>query len=436
MSETEPARAEKATDFFTAYFEALELAGIETVILHGYEEYPQRIKSDVDYAVRDGYFVSAVKVLRATCDKHGWLLTQILRHEIFACYCVVVNPRNPLEVVKLDACSNYVRNQTFFLRDEFLVGGRRKHENFYVPSVPAEFVYVLAKASAKGKELSAVVDRLRQLHDQLPLECARAFSVLTGYPEHDCARLLDEPSGRIWTKLGEDLKSRLAYSPELKLREVKRRLLRFLLPTGLVLGVLGSDGAGKSTLLSNLQTMLAPCFRRQTTFHFRPYLWGRRREGIVTEPHAQKPRSKIASWVKVAYYYIDWLAGYILRLRSHKVRSTLILCDRTFDDLLVDPTRYRVQASGILCLLLRRLLPTPDLILVLTGTPEVLHQRKCELPMPEVARQQAALARMAMGDQRMVIVGVDGRAEEVATAACSIVLESLASRCKRRRGWQ
>lgn len=436
MSETEPARAEKASDFFTAYFEALELAGIEAVILHGYEGFPQRITSDVDYAVRDGTFATAVEVLSAICDKHGWLLTQILRHEIFAWYCVVVNPRNPFEVVRLDACSHYVRNQTFFLRDEFLLGGRRKHENFYVPSVPAEFVYVLAKALAKGKELRAVSERLRQLHDQLPVECARAFSGLTGYPEQDCTQLLDQPSGRIWSKLGEDLKSRLAYSPGLKLREVKRRLMRLLFPTGLVLGLLGSDGAGKSTLLSNLQTLLEPCFRRQTTFHFRPYIWGRRREGIVTEPHAQKPRSILASWAKVVYYYIDWLAGYILRLRPNKVRSTLVLCDRTFDDLLVDPTRYRVQASGILCALLRRLLPTPDLILVLTGTPEVLHRRKSELSVPEVARQQASLARMATNDRRMVVVEVDGPAEEVASSATEIILQTLASRCKRRRGWQ
>jgi thymidylate kinase len=196
-------------------------------------------------------------------------------------------------------------------------------------------------------------------------------------------------------------------------------------PTGLCLAVLGSDGAGKSTLLRRLQTLLRPIFPEQKTIHFRPRTWEKKQTGVVTDPHGRPPRNILLSWLKVGFYFFDTWAGWWLVVRPATKRGTLVIFDRSFDDLLVDERRYRLRGTGMLVRVLRRLTPRADRTLVLAAPAEVLHRRKPELPVAELERQQEVLRRLGNSDGRYALLAAEETPEQVAQAAWREVMIAL-----------
>jgi thymidylate kinase len=427
-------QATSSSEFFTAYFQALEAAHVPYVVLHGYEQYPKHIGSDVDYAVRNGDLPKAAWILRATCKAHDWAIAQILQHTVFGYYFVAYNRRSIGETIKLDVCSHYGRSFALLLKDVDLLEGRRVQSGFYVPAPHVEFKYVLAKAFAKGKPLAAVAPRLLELADLDSRGCAAAFTRLTGL---HAEKLTAVCGGTLHAERWRQMRSRVllqhSSNPLFAAKEFYRRARRFLRPTGLVVGILGVDGSGKSTLLENLLRLLAPFFRQYQTLHFQPGLFRRRQVGPVEHPHAMPPRSRPVSWLKMFYYYADWLVGYFCDLRCRIVRSTLVVSDRTLHDVVIDPARYRLQGSSFLANALRRALPAPELVLILTGPAETIHARKPELPVAEIERQQDMLRRLPAADQGMRIIDAGQTPDLVANDSAKAVLQFMTERCAQQR---
>jgi thymidylate kinase len=198
-------------------------------------------------------------------------------------------------------------------------------------------------------------------------------------------------------------------------------------PAGLCLAVLGSDGAGKSTLLARLQELLRPIFPEQEIIHFRPKVWERKTSGVVTDPHGKPPRNILLSWLKVSYYFADHWVGWWKIVRPARRRGALVIFDRSFDDLLVDERRYRLQGTEMLVGWLRRCLPRADAIFVLTATAKILHARKPELSLGEIGRQQKVLERLAKSDAHYVMVSAAETPERVAQIVQQEVLICLAA---------
>ena len=165
---------------------------------------------------------------------------------------------------------------------------------------------------------------------------------------------------------------------------------------GLWLAILGPDGSGKSSVLDGVERALEPCFAGTRRFHLRPNLAGRRGgEGPVTDPHGRPNRSAPSSWAKLVAWWFDYCFGYLLRVRPALRDRSLVLFDRYYDDLLVDPRRYRYGASPRLAELVGRAIPHPDVVVVLDAPTEVLHGRKSEVSPEETRRQRDAYRRLA-----------------------------------------
>jgi thymidylate kinase len=201
--------------------------------------------------------------------------------------------------------------------------------------------------------------------------------------------------------------------------------------TGFCFAVLGSDGAGKSTLLRRLQELLRPVFPEQETLHFRPAVFERKSTGVVRDPHGRPPRGVISSWLKVGYYLFDFWAGWWLKVRPWRVQGRLVIFDRSFDDLLVDQTRYRLQKTLTLVRSLRGLVPGIERTIILTAPAEVLHRRKPELTVEELARQQRCLEALAQSGPNYRLVAADAPAEEVAQTVWRDLVTFLAKREER-----
>ena len=197
-------------------------------------------------------------------------------------------------------------------------------------------------------------------------------------------------------------------------------------PTGLCLAILGSDGAGKSTLLERLQTQLRPTFPEQQTLHFRPGIFEKKKTGVVTDPHGRAPRNVFLSWLKVGYYFVDFWAGWWLVILPARRLGRLIIFDRSFDDLLVDQRRYRLQGTATLVRVLRHLLPGADRTFILTAPAKVLQERKPELPLVELERQQEVFRQLANTGKSYVLVSAEQPPEQVAQKVLREVMTMVA----------
>lgn len=194
--------------------------------------------------------------------------------------------------------------------------------------------------------------------------------------------------------------------------------------------LLGPDGAGKSTLIQNLQESLAKPFEgRSSVFHLRPsVIGGTVEKGPVTNPHGKPPRSALLSLLKILYYALDYCLGYLLKVRPLLVCSSLVLFDRYFDDLLADPRRYRFGGPQWFPRVVRRLIPKPNLFLILDVPEKQLLARKCEVSPEELRRQQHSYRQLAAELPNAVLLDGSLPAVQVARNASEAILDFLQKR--------
>ena len=168
---------------------------------------------------------------------------------------------------------------------------------------------------------------------------------------------------------------------------------RILHPTGLVVAIVGPDGSGKSTVADALPEACGQLFRRSRRIHFtpgvlpRPGALVRREASDSSQPHAREPHGRVVSAALLAYHWLDVLIGHALQVAPTRVRSGLVVVERGFLDIAVDPGRYRLDVPPAIARAFARLLPGADLTIVLEASSDVVTARKPELPAAEVERQ-------------------------------------------------
>jgi len=420
-------------ELFRSYFAELERRDVPYVILHSWESFPDKITSDVDYAVRPGDLARVYPILREVAEKAGWRIVQTLRYEMDAYYSVLVDEARPECFIKLDRTTHFTDNNCLFVPVDVMLDGRRQHNGFYVPRPSSEFVYSLAKAFSKKKDLADYLPRLREFWQAEPERSQQLFENLLGRDAGDLRAWFERPAAE-WQRLSNVMHARKRYSLPQKLREWARRARRFLQPSGSRIAFLGPDGVGKSATITRVQALLEPCYRRGQLFHFRPKFFEKQGGPPVTEPHSQPPRGVLTSWLKVLWYFADHWLGWLFQQWPAKCRSTCIVFDRNFDDMLVDTRRYRLRNCGLLLRALRRCLPRFDLTFVLDAPAAVMHQRKPELPIEELERQRAALRDLVDCTPRCVIISTENEPDNVAREVCRQVVRYLAAREQQRFG--
>ena len=200
-----------------------------------------------------------------------------------------------------------------------------------------------------------------------------------------------------------------------KIQYYGSRILRILKPPGKMIVLLGTDGAGKSTVIEAIKPALMDATHNALLVkHLRPRLFpplGRIKEKtrddneVVTDPHGAVASGYFLSLVRLAYYWLDYTIGYWLLVRPVLSKSpAIVLFDRYAYDILLDPKRLRINLPQWVLRIFVNIVPKPDLTICLYGDPEVLAQRKNELPVQEVERQVNALVSFSEnGGKRRLI---------------------------------
>jgi thymidylate kinase len=370
---------------------------------------------------------------------------QLLQHESTGFYFVLAAvDGQTIRFLRLDLATDYRRNGRLFMNAAELLSGRQLRDSIRVASPEVEFSYLLIKKVLKGNISPFQLERLQLLANQLGSSaCAMAVRY---FGIGRAKAILAWLGRRDWNSLEANLPSLRRSLRRLALRrdplswlrywlpELRRIWRRWRYPAGLFVAVLGPDGSGKSTLIRRVPVAVGQAFRRSDAYHLRPgFLPAAESKGTVNDPHAEPPRSKLASVLKILYLTLDYWLGYLLRVRPRLARSSLVLFDRYYYDIFADPRRYRYRGPGWLLRLAGKLVPKPDLCLVLDVPAKVLLGRKQEVPLAEAERQRAAYRRLAAELPNTILL--DGRpAEEtVEIEAAEAMLSFLQWRYSRRR---
>jgi thymidylate kinase len=188
--------------------------------------------------------------------------------------------------------------------------------------------------------------------------------------------------------------------------------------------LLGPDGAGKSSVINGLMSRLDRGERDVKMRHLKPRMVAQLRGQqitIVYDPHGKPQRGAFLSLVKI----VVWLGEEWYANLFQEERRTLLICDRYYHDLLVDPKRYRFGAPVWTARLIGKLMPQPKLWILLNASPEVLQTRKQEVAAEETARQCKAYLDFIRTRRRHVVVDASQPLEKVIADAERAIKEAL-----------
>jgi thymidylate kinase len=415
---------------------------IRYCVLHGWQSLPQSLSSDLDMVVHHADLRTLERILRNQSEGR---LIQLLQHES-SCFYFVLAIRQDSEIhfILVDVATDYRRDRRVFFTGEELLAGRRQRKNFWVASPRVEYQYLLIKKVAKGAVPEHQKNRLQELCEQLGNEARSSACYLFGKQYGNfmtsCIttanwNALESKLSRIRKALLWQVLTRDPFNPfRYLLSEVRRVWNRCRFPTGLVVAVLGPDGAGKTTLIHDLRENLTGAFRRTEAYHLRPMVMGQKGTQIpVTDPHGKAPHPWWLSLLKIPYYLLDYGLGYLFKVRPRLVRSTLVLFDRYYDDVLVDPRRYRYGGPHWFARLARHFVPRPHLILVVDVPEKELLARKQEVSHTELGRQRDAYRKLATELPNAVLLDGSLSPKEVALNASEAILDYLQLRYLNRR---
>jgi thymidylate kinase len=190
---------------------------------------------------------------------------------------------------------------------------------------------------------------------------------------------------------------------------------------GVWIALLGCDGAGKSAVIEQTSVALTSSFSSLRQFHLRPHFGLAEERPPVTNPHGMPARSLMVSLGKLLYLIADYWTGYWFLVRPRLNSAGLVIFDRYYHDMLVDPLRYRLpRSSSRLVRLAKYLIPRPDFFVFLDAPVDTLRQRKQELPIAELHRQRSAYLALARSLPNAIVID--------ATATIPHIVEQLANR--------
>lgn len=439
------------TECLQSLFAYLQSKNIYYCVVGDTSEIPFAIPSDIDIVINHFHFNFIKDTIISFAKERHVQFIQLLQHEQTSLYFVLtwINDTSHIVYLHPDICSDYFRNGKLFLTADELLNGRRMavtengtKKGFFVPNPEMEFIYYLIKKIDKGDISKDQFGHLQDQFKQCPRQCLtkmyqfwpqkEAKNVSTWIQEDNLTALqIAIP------RMRQMLAKKCRPTVKERWREFLRKISRVLYPTGLVVAFLGPDGCGKSTIGEQLKEELAPAFRKISHFHLRPNLLEGRKSsenGPVTNPHDQDPRGCIVSIAKLLYFLLDYTGGFWKKTRPLKVRSHLVMFDRYFHDILIDPVRYRYGAPMWAARLISWLIPKPDLFLVLDAPAETIQKRKQEVSLAETKRQRKSYLAFAHREKNCIVVNTDQPIEEAVSIARKAIFNYMEKRLQKRMG--
>lgn len=205
------------------------------------------------------------------------------------------------------------------------------------------------------------------------------------------------------------------------------------------------DGTGKSTFIDALTVMLAETFvcdiEKMNVYHFRPSVLPNlgavgEKAGIMKQdtdfenPHRNKPANPISSFVRMVYYWLDYLVGGAVCVRKDVQFDKITIFDRYIYDFIIDPLRSRINLPLFVRVMFTKLVQQPQIVFVLNAPADVIYSRKQELTLDEIERQLAEFERLKKLGSNFVIINANQTSDKMVWDAKKIILDTFCKKVK------
>uniref|UniRef100_UPI003FEEB842 hypothetical protein n=1 Tax=Segatella copri TaxID=165179 RepID=UPI003FEEB842 len=410
------------------YFQELEKSNIRFFIIRNYEGLPDKNTSkDVDIILKYGTVKAAEKILKDVFKRNGlFYYYRVVIEESYLCRAI--SEKGDF-AIHIDLMNGYINRGVELFTFEELYSQTIDYNGFRVLNELYNGVMLFIY-----KQFGYKKPILKDSYKDTIYHC------WLHYPEF--SSILEKMLGKnTYSKVSECIKQKdfdgmLAYSPMVskQLRKYSNcssfiinqyRRMRFVIQkvNRIVFqyrkyeksfSVMAPDGTGKTTFLTQLLNRLAFLYvdapnntGRFHLYHFRPSLFPNlgevgekarimKQDTDFTNPHRAKPAGLVSSLIRITYYWMDYVLGWMYYTRRDVQYDLYTVYDRYSYDLLVDPRRtrlklpYWVRRCFVVCM------PHPKINFFLKASPDVIIKRKAELTHDEIIRQVSAYERLSV----------------------------------------
>ena len=423
--------------------DVLDREGLAYCLLHGYDEYPNRVESDVDMLMpREMLPRGLAELLRARQQQIGARIVQWFADRQHFIVLQADDGANPPTLLQLHVSPDYEVNNRLVYSGDQILRTRRRHpqRGFWIPAPHVEFACVLANRVVKMSIEDRHAAKLAELWTPNPQKCGdevfRFFERAASVPIVEAGRSGDFTTLRpmLADLRWEFLKMTILRQPlsfiSRWLGAQMRRVGRWMMPrSGMHVVFLGPDGVGKTTVIDGVREQVAPAF---LSMKYQTFARGLINNKPKASPHALPPRSLPASIIKAAWWLLCYTAGYFASIYPTKARGGLAINHRYMADAIVDPKRYRYSGPPDLLRWIWRVCPKPDMMLFLDAPPEVIQQRKTELPAEDVTRMRDAYRALAAEQNNARVIDTTQPIDATIAQVTNTILDFSAARCARR----
>lgn len=209
------------------------------------------------------------------------------------------------------------------------------------------------------------------------------------------------------------------------------------------ISVQGADGTGKTTFIDGLIKDIDFYFNsdggKSRVYHFRPTMLPNlgamgEKAGVMkedkdfTNPHRRMPAGKFSSFVRMCYYWLDYIIGVPILLRQNARFDNFTIFDRYIYDFIIDPYRSRINLPDKIRRLFARMVIQPRIVFVLLADADTIYGRKQELTPDEISRQLGEFGKLAKTGKRFFIIDANKSPEEMIRQAMEIILNKFSDK--------
>jgi thymidylate kinase len=382
-------------------------------------------------------------ILHKFCHRNECKLVTCVREQRQTWRCLVssVNREGRPEFVALEIFGDFVRRGRLLLSASELLAQRhveggelRLRPPFFIAAPAIEFVYYLLRCVYEGELREEQGQHLRDCWQRDP--SGAAAQVARFWDLNREGGVIERAAdGNDWSAVRELLPSlRAGVRRRRRLRiidwlyELRERVRAHLRPSGLLLACLGPQGIGKANVITALKDRPLAPFISVHTMELRPRIFRPQTKDLPAGQRKQHPRGRIATIAKLMMFAVDYWFGYCCQIRPRLVRAMLVVSNRYYDDVLVDPLRYRMARPFAFARALLPWIPRPDLWLVFDAPAELIRSRSNALTEEESSRQRGEYRRLLRGYENVVVLDARQQLDKIVAEAERAIVAHLENR--------
>jgi thymidylate kinase len=410
----------------------LNKSNIDFRVTNGYDAIIQNINDDSDFDLLflKSNFKKIDSIISSFCKHSNYILVQMYHHEVYAKNFFLYN-RECNTYLNLDLYGNISRQGIQILEEKDVFEEKTIHKGISILKPHQEFIQYLIKKIDKRNLSEETFTYLGARYRKDKERCDQSLIFFFHNTHLLISKAFQEKRFNLLDEnlaiFKDDFLSLKTDVSKNKIRNTARVFKRILKPTGIVIGFLGPDGSGKSTIIKMLQRQMLP-YRRNDYFHLKPIPQKESQSTkVVRDPHQYTPYSYLKSWIKLIVFICQYNLGWVRNVTPLKIKSSLIVFDRYYDDLLVDNKRYRYGGGKIIAKFVRLFIPKPDLYFILTADAKIIHKRKQEVKFEELQRQIDEYRNLA-NDKRYISIDVDREPQEIVLDITKVLMKKMNER--------